>query len=97
MTDCHAQLMPSYFREPSVNLGDMVRVGGLTYTCEPGAKMGSRIQNRRLKGQLIEASKNAGPLAWGLVESYLRAKKIIKPPKLNVLTLVGVAGNPGLA
>ncbi len=21
MTDCHAQLMPSYFREPSVNLG----------------------------------------------------------------------------
>ena len=21
MTDCHAQLLPSYFREPSVNLG----------------------------------------------------------------------------
>ncbi|MDP3411793.1 MAG: thiosulfohydrolase SoxB, partial [Polaromonas sp.] len=25
MTDCHAQLMPVYFREPSVNLG----VGGM--------------------------------------------------------------------
>lgn len=92
--------------------GDMVRVGGLTYTCEPGAKMGSRIQNMRLKGQLIEAdktykvagwapvaeaSKNAGPPAWEVVETWLQAKKVIKPPKLNVPALVGVAGNPGLA
>lgn len=92
--------------------GDMVRVGGLTYTCEPGAKMGSRIQNMRLKGQLIEAdktykvagwapvaeaSKNAGPPAWEVVETYLQARKVIKPPKLNVPALVGVAGNPGLA
>ena len=92
--------------------GDMVRVGGLSYTCEPGAKMGSRIQNMRLKGQLIEAdktykvagwapvaeaSKNAGPPAWEVVETYLQAKKVIKPPKLNVPRLVGVAGNPGLA
>uniref|UniRef100_UPI00356513F4 thiosulfohydrolase SoxB n=1 Tax=Polaromonas sp. TaxID=1869339 RepID=UPI00356513F4 len=90
--------------------GDMVRVGGLSYTCEPGAKMGSRIQNMRLKGQLIEAdktykvagwapvaeaSKNAGPPAWEVVETYLQAKKVIKPPKLNVPRLVGVAGNPG--
>ena len=28
--------------------GDMVRVGGLSYRCEPGAKMGSRIQDMRL-------------------------------------------------
>jgi sulfur-oxidizing protein SoxB len=92
--------------------GDMVRVGGLTYTCEPGARMGSRIQNMRLKGQLIEAdktykvagwapvaeaSKNAGPPAWEVVETWLQAKKVIKPPQLNVPTLVGVAGNPGLA
>ncbi|MDP1566566.1 MAG: 5'-nucleotidase C-terminal domain-containing protein, partial [Polaromonas sp.] len=92
--------------------GDMVRVGGLTYTCEPGAKMGSRIQNMRLKGQLIEAdktykvagwapvaeaSKNAGPPVWEVVETWLQAKKVIKPPQLNVPALVGVAGNPGLA
>ncbi|WP_395056650.1 thiosulfohydrolase SoxB [Polaromonas sp.] len=92
--------------------GDMVRVGGLTYTCEPGAKMGSRIQNMRLGGKLIdadktykvagwapvaEASKNAGPPAWEVVETWLQAKKVIKPPKLNVPALIGVAGNPGLA
>jgi sulfur-oxidizing protein SoxB len=92
--------------------GDMVRVGGLTYTCEPGAKMGSRIQNMRLKGRLIEAdktykvagwapvaeaSKNAGPPVWEVVESYLKAQKVIKPVKPNTPELVGVAGNPGLA
>ncbi len=92
--------------------GDMVRVGGLSYTCEPGAKMGSRIQNMRRKGQLIEAdktykvagwapvaeaSKNAGPPAWDVVETYLQEKKVIRPPQLNVPALIGVAGNPGLA
>ncbi|WP_092006951.1 thiosulfohydrolase SoxB [Polaromonas sp. OV174] len=92
--------------------GDMVRVGGLTYTCEPGAKMGSRIQNMRLGGKLIEAdktykvagwapvqeaSKNAGPPVWDVVESYLKAKKVIKPVKPNTPELIGVAGNPGLA
>ena len=92
--------------------GDMVRTGGLTYTCEPSAKMGSRIQDMRLNGQLIEAdktykvagwapvaeaSKNAGPPVWEVVESYLKAKKVIKPVKPNTPQLVGVAGNPGLA
>ena len=92
--------------------GDMVRTGGLTYTCEPGAKMGSRIQDMRLKGKLIEAdktykvagwapvqeaSKNAGPPIWEVMESYLKAKKIIKPVTPNTPRLVGVKGNPGLA
>jgi S-sulfosulfanyl-L-cysteine sulfohydrolase len=91
--------------------GDMVRTGGLTYTCEPGAKMGSRIQDMRLNGRLIEAdktykvagwapvaeaSKNAGPPIWEVVETYLKAKKVIKPVKPNTPQLVGVAGNPGL-
>ena len=92
--------------------GDMVRTGGLTYTCEPGAKMGSRIQDMRLKGKLIEAdktykvagwapvaeaSKNAGPPIWDVVETYLKAKKVIKPVKPNTPQLLGVAGNAGLA
>jgi sulfur-oxidizing protein SoxB len=91
--------------------GDMVRTGGLTYSCEPGAKMGSRIQDMRLNGKLIEAdktykvagwapvaetSKNAGPPVWDVVESYLKAKKTIKPVKPNTPQLLGVAGNPGL-
>jgi sulfur-oxidizing protein SoxB len=92
--------------------GDMVRTGGLTYACEPSAKMGSRIQDMRLNGQLIEAdktykvagwapvaeaSKNAGPPIWDVVESYLKAKKVIKPVKPNTPRLVGVASDPGLA
>lgn len=92
--------------------GDMVRVGGLTYTCEPGAKMGERIQDMRLGGKLIEAGKtykvagwapvaeagrNAGPPVWEVVESYLKARKVIKPVKPNTPKLVGVAGDPGLA
>jgi sulfur-oxidizing protein SoxB len=92
--------------------GDMVRTGGLTYACEPGAKMGSRIQNMRLNGKLIEAdktykvagwapvaqaSKNAGPPVWEVVESYLKAKKVIQPVKPNTPQLLGVAGNTGLA
>jgi len=92
--------------------GDMVRVGGLTYTCEPGARMGERIQDMRLGGKLIEAgktykvagwapvaeaSKNAGPPVWEVVESYLKAQKVIKPVKPNTPKLLGVAGDPGLA
>ena len=91
--------------------GDMVRTGGLTYTCEPGAKMGARIQDMRLNGQLIEAgkiykvagwapvaeaSKNAGPPIWEVVETYLKAKKTIQPVKPNTPELAGVTGNPGL-
>ena len=91
--------------------GDMVRVGGLTYTCEPGAKMGARIQDMRLAGKLIEAdktykvagwasvaeaSKNAGPPIWEVMESYLKSKKTIQPVKPNTPKLVGVDGNPGL-
>ena len=90
--------------------GDMVRVGGLTYTCTPGAAMGKRISDMRLKGMPIEAGKSykvAGwaPVAegakgdpiWDVITQYLRAKKTVEPPKLNVPKLVGVEGNPGIA
>ena len=90
--------------------GDMVRVGGLTYTCTPGEKMGSRISDMRLKGVPLEAGKTykvAGwaPVAegvkgdpiWDVITQYLRAKKTVEPPKLNLPKLVGVEGNPGIA
>ena len=91
--------------------GDMVRVGGLTCSCEPNAKMGSRIQDMRLGGKLIEAdksykvagwaplaeaSKNARPPIWDVVVGYFMAKKVIKPVKPNTPMLLGVAGNEGL-
>jgi S-sulfosulfanyl-L-cysteine sulfohydrolase len=92
--------------------GDMVRVGGMQYTCDPTAKTGQRISNMRLAGKLLEAdktykvagwapvqeaSKNAGPPVWDVVETYLKAQKVIKPVVLNNPTLQGMAGNPGLA
>ncbi|MFM2052364.1 MAG: thiosulfohydrolase SoxB [Pseudomonadota bacterium] len=47
--------------------GDMVRVGGLTYTCTPGEKMGRRIGDMRLKGRPIEADKTYNVAGWAPV------------------------------
>ena len=90
--------------------GDMVRVGGLTYTCNPGAKIGSRISNMMLNGKPIDAKKKykvagwapvgenvQGPPIWEVVATYLRSQKVIKPRKLNTPTVVGTKGNPGVA
>jgi len=90
--------------------GDMVRVGGLHYTCSPNASMGNRISDMRLAGKRVDpdkAYKVAGwaPIAesakgepiWDVVESYLKAKKTIAALVPNVPKLVGVAGNPGIA
>ena len=90
--------------------GDMVRVGGLQYTLDPIAKMGSRISDMRLNGKPIEASKIykvagwasvqegvQGEPVWDVVAKYLRDQRVIKPRKLNDPTLRGVKGNPGIA
>jgi sulfur-oxidizing protein SoxB len=90
--------------------GDMVRVGGLTYTCEPNAKMGARIQDMRLGGEPIEVGKTykvagwapvaegaQGEPVWDVVETYLKDRKLIAPPKVNTPKLVGVDGDPGIA
>ena len=44
--------------------GDMVRVGGLTYACDPTAGAGKRISDMRLKGQLIDADKTYKVAGW---------------------------------
>ncbi len=90
--------------------GDMVRVGGLTYTCNPNAPMGKRINDMRLNGKPVSASKKykeagwapvgegvTGEPIWEVVAQYLKAKKTIKGVKLNTPKLVGMAGNPGIA
>ena len=90
--------------------GDMVRVGGLTYTCAPGATMGKRISDMRLGGKPIEAGKTykvagwapvaegaKGEPVWETVVQYLRDRKSLPPPRVNVPRLVGVEGNPGIA
>ncbi|HEX3097089.1 MAG TPA: thiosulfohydrolase SoxB [Usitatibacter sp.] len=90
--------------------GDMVRVGGLAYTCTPGEAMGRRISDMRLAGKPIEAAKTykvagwapvaegaRGEPVWDVIGAYLRDRKSIPPPKLNLPRLVGVGENPGLA
>jgi sulfur-oxidizing protein SoxB len=93
--------------------GDMVRVGGMTYACDPTAAMGKRIDDMRLAGKPIEASKTykvagwapvsegardaGGEPIWDLVARNLRAKKTVASPKLNLPTLKNMDGNPGAA
>jgi S-sulfosulfanyl-L-cysteine sulfohydrolase len=92
--------------------GDMVRVGGLQYTCDPAAAMGRRIDNMMLKGKPIEAgktykvagwapvseeAKDSGPPIWDVVANYLRGQKVIAQRPLNLPTLKGMDGNPGVA
>ena len=70
--------------------GDMVRVGGLQFSLDPLAKMGSRIGDLRLKGQPLQADKNykvagwapvaeearsqGNPQVWSVVEQWLKAQ-----------------------
>jgi S-sulfosulfanyl-L-cysteine sulfohydrolase len=92
--------------------GDMVRVGGLSYACDPMAAMGKRIQDMRLKGQPVDPKKTykvAGwaPVAeqtgsdrkmiWDVVEPWLKAQGHVKPRRPNLPRLIGMDGNPGLA
>jgi sulfur-oxidizing protein SoxB len=90
--------------------GDMVRVGGMTYACEPTATMGSRISDMRVRGKPIEAGKSyrvagwapvaegvTGEPAWEVVARYLRAHKTVAAPKLELPRLIGVTGNRGIA
>jgi sulfur-oxidizing protein SoxB len=90
--------------------GDMVRVGGLQYTIDPAAAMGSRISDMRLNGKPIESGKTykvAGwaPVAegakgepiWDVVAGYLRDRKAVPPLRLNQPVIKGISNNPGLA
>ena len=90
--------------------GDMVRVGGLAYSIDPNAAMGKRIGDMTLGGKPIEPNKNykvagwasvqegvKGEPIWDVVAKYLRDQKVLKAPKLNVPTIKGMKGNPGLA
>ncbi len=90
--------------------GDMVRVGGIQYTCNPKAPMGQRIHNLTLKGKPLDADKKykvagwasvqegvQGTPIWDVVSGYLKDKKVIKQVQINQPKLVGMEGNPGIA
>jgi sulfur-oxidizing protein SoxB len=54
--------------------GDMVRVGGLQYTCNPLSSMGQRIENMRLNGKPIEADKKYKVAGWAPVAEEARTQ-----------------------
>ena len=59
--------------------GDMVRVGGLTYTCDPAQKMGARISDMRLAGKPVEAGKKYKVAGWAPVAEEARTVPGVKP------------------
>ena len=90
--------------------GDMVRVGGMNYVCEPQANAGKRISEMTLDdGTAIDASRNYKVAGWGTVGSvapglpiwdivaeYLRDRKSTHIDRLNTPVLKGVRSNPGI-
>jgi S-sulfosulfanyl-L-cysteine sulfohydrolase len=89
--------------------GDMVRVGGLTYSCTPAESIGKRISELKLEsGRALEAGKSykvagwasvnpqTGKPVWDVFANYLRSGRV-PPPYGKSVTLRGVDGNPGIA
>ena len=90
--------------------GDMVRVGGLTYTIDPAAKIGRRISALELAGKPLDAAKTyrvAGwasvnpqpdelPDIWDVVSEYLVDTRVVRDVALNLPRVKGVDRNPGI-
>jgi sulfur-oxidizing protein SoxB len=93
--------------------GDMVRVGGLKYTIDPKASAGARITRMELAGRPLDAAKKykvagwapvseearaaGGEPIWETCARYLRGRKSIPLPTLNLPVIEGMQGNPGMA
>jgi sulfur-oxidizing protein SoxB len=89
--------------------GDMVRVGGLAYTCTPAENAGKRISDLKLdSGRKLDAGKRykvagwasvneqKGAPVWDVIAKHLRSGK---PQNRQVpgVTIKGVDDNPGIA
>ncbi len=91
--------------------GDMVRVGGMDYVCDPTQSIGKRISAMTLdNGKTIQPNKkyqvagwasvneiSSGRPIWDVVADYLRLKKTISIKKVNTPKLKNIKGNPGIA
>jgi S-sulfosulfanyl-L-cysteine sulfohydrolase len=89
--------------------GDMVRVGGLSYTCTPAESVGKRISDLKLdSGRKLDAAKrykvagwasvneqNGAPV-WDVIAKHLRSGKPSNRQAPGV-TIKGVDDNPGIA
>jgi sulfur-oxidizing protein SoxB len=89
--------------------GDMVRVGGMTYTCTPAETAGRRISDLKLNnGRSLDAGKRykvagwasvnaqTGPPIWEVFARHLTSGRPLDRHEAGV-ALRGVEGNPGIA
>jgi sulfur-oxidizing protein SoxB len=90
--------------------GDMARVAGMTYAIAPGARVGARISEMRIRGVPMEADKRykvagwapvaegaAGEPVWEVVARYLRSQRIVTPRRVNQPKVLGVKDSPGIS
>lgn len=90
--------------------GDMVRVGGMSYDCAPGAKAGERIRNMRIGDAPIDPARSyrvagwasveegvTGEPVWEVVEQYLRAHTRLPAIRPEAPRIIGVDGDPGIS
>lgn len=83
--------------------GDMVRVGGMGYTCNPSATMGSRISEMTdlATGEAVEPSKSyvvagwasvnenvEGPAVYDLMENYLTSIGTVAPTVNDAVKII---------
>jgi sulfur-oxidizing protein SoxB len=89
--------------------GDMVRLGGMDFSCAPNEAASSRIADMTLDdGRPVEAGKSYRVAGWAsvnrqsgkpvsdVVAAYLREQKTVKLKRPNSVTLKGIANNPGI-
>src|SRR5215212_9568818 len=84
--------------------GDMVRVGGLGYTVDVAAPMGSRISDLRLlsTGRPLDPSNDyvvagwasvnegtEGPPIWDVVTSHVQKRRVVAPSEAGRVRVVG--------
>jgi len=91
--------------------GDMVRIAGMRYACDPTASRGKRITAMELdSGEAIDPDKKykvsgwaavksvpKGKPIWDIVAEYLGQQGHVKVIKVNEPKLIGVQGNHGVA
>ncbi|MFL6712030.1 MAG: thiosulfohydrolase SoxB [Sulfurifustis sp.] len=100
-----------YNPDPYYQLGgDMVRVGGLTYTIDPTQPHGRRISDLAVRGRPLVAGKRykvahwasvqphaePAPPIWDIVSTYLRDRKFVRVGRPYTPRLRGVGDNAGV-
>jgi len=91
--------------------GDMVRVGGMTYTMDLNQTRGKRIQDVHIRGKKLSLTKKYKVAGWAsvqenpagtrpiweVVSEWMTIKKTVRVDRPYMPKLKGAAGNPGIA